>query len=361
MYREAKVILSKYDEDCVNFQTTIQNIILNHLHHLHKHNDYTSANVRNYSTLPPQHRVSHRALRTSYTDVWTAFLHHAQQRGEIRDDVSVTPLQHFILGAMNWTVEWYDTTRHPVDPLAVGMSRLFLKGMCRADPGAAISAPDVQSATQEWLGWDGKAERTRNQILRAAARVFREHGYRMATMRRIASEAKLEAGSVYYHFASKDAVVEEVLDQGLRDLLDGTRRAVEACGHQDQRARLATAIAAHLTYLFRKNEFASANIRIYGLLPEHLRVRHRPLRREYANFWDTLLRDAQAAGVLRPDIKILPLRQAILGGLNWTIEWFDPDPRECPDRHSLTSFAELVIRMLFNGIGSVRNDADDVR
>ena len=46
----------------------------------------------------------------------------------------------------------------------------------------------------------GKSGHTRQAILMAAAKLFKEDGYNATTMRRIADAASLEAGSIYYHF-----------------------------------------------------------------------------------------------------------------------------------------------------------------
>ena len=59
-----------------------------------------------------------------------------------------------------------------------------------------------------------KSERTREGILSAAARLFRYEGYHATTMRDIAQEAGIEAGSIYYHFQSKDQILSDVLDLG---------------------------------------------------------------------------------------------------------------------------------------------------
>jgi AcrR family transcriptional regulator len=52
-----------------------------------------------------------------------------------------------------------------------------------------------------------KAEETRERILDAALRLFREHGFDHTTMRDIASEAGMAVGAAYYHFRSKEDLV----------------------------------------------------------------------------------------------------------------------------------------------------------
>ncbi|HEY6745839.1 MAG TPA: TetR family transcriptional regulator [Mycobacteriales bacterium] len=51
---------------------------------------------------------------------------------------------------------------------------------------------------------------TRDRLVDAALRLFREDGYQATTMRRIATEAGVSLGNAYYYFASKDDLVHEL-------------------------------------------------------------------------------------------------------------------------------------------------------
>lgn len=52
-----------------------------------------------------------------------------------------------------------------------------------------------------------KAEETRDRILDAALRLFRERGFEKATMRDVAEEAGVATGAAYYYFRSKEDLV----------------------------------------------------------------------------------------------------------------------------------------------------------
>lgn len=55
----------------------------------------------------------------------------------------------------------------------------------------------------------------RHRILQAAARVYTQHGWRGATTRRIAEEAGVNEVTLFRHFGSKDALLEQMM----RDLV----------------------------------------------------------------------------------------------------------------------------------------------
>ena len=71
-----------------------------------------------------------------------------------------------------------------------------------------------------------KSERTRQRILDAAAEVLAERGYAEARLTDIAARAGMQAGSLYYHFSSRDELVGEILRLGIENSWDLVAAAV---------------------------------------------------------------------------------------------------------------------------------------
>ncbi|MFD7257574.1 ScbR family autoregulator-binding transcription factor [Streptomyces sp. NPDC059874] len=57
-----------------------------------------------------------------------------------------------------------------------------------------------------------RSVRTREQILRAAAELLEEHGYRGTAMRAVAQRAGVTLGAVYFHFPDKEALARAVMN-----------------------------------------------------------------------------------------------------------------------------------------------------
>lgn len=190
-----------------------------------------------------------------------------------------------------------------------------------------------------------KSQVSRDLILRVAALLFRQQGYSATTLRQIADKAGMKAGSIYYHFDSKTAILDEILELGLRRIFDAVKASVNDLGKESHRDKISAAIKAHLVTLLQESDYTSANMRIYGQLPERIKKRHRPLRRAYGKYWDDMLVDAQRAGEIRSDLVIVPLRRFILGALNWTVEWFDARKSS-----SVKDLADRTTLLIFNGI-----------
>jgi len=171
-----------------------------------------------------------------------------------------------------------------------------------------------------------KSERTRERILRAAARTFRQQGYTAASLRDIADQAELKAGSLYYHFPSKEALAEAVMDEGV---IGARRRAEQAVAAlvpgADALAAVEAAFRGHLNYLLEEADFAVATLRMLHQTPDAVRNRHMRKQRAFGRFYARLFERARAAGQIRPEFDLSALRMLLLGALNWSPEWFDAD------------------------------------
>lgn len=350
LYNESRQVLAKAKAQNKDFRQTLSAMVNTHLTFLLSESDFTSANIRNFPTLSEELRRKHRPLRRAYSDLWNVFLTEAQQNGCVRTDIAIKPVRQFVLGALNWTVEWYDAERYPVAALSERVTKLLLDGMAiKGHPPVLASKLDHKQFSNPEAS-SNKAAQTRRQVLSAAAGIIRDRGYKAATMRAISSEAGIEAGSIYYHFRSKDDILDEVLDKGLRVLLREVTRTVSNREQEEDLRIVADAIKVHMECLFQVSEFTSANIRIYGQLPSDVRARHWPIRHEYALLWDRILENAQKSGCLRPDIRIVPLRQVMLGALNWTVEWFDPAKAGHEGNISLSELVEILQKLLLAGL-----------
>jgi len=185
---------------------------------------------------------------------------------------------------------------------------------------------------------------TRERILLEAARLFRHHGYAATTLREVADAAGIKAGSIYYHFESKEQILGEVLDKGILGVAAAVRERLSALpADASARQKFAAAIEGHLWGLLHLGDFTSANIRIYGQIPAAAKNRHRRIRREYTDLWDSLLDDALRHGELRPDAGAPIVRLFVIGALNWTVEWYNPQ------KGSFEDFVKQITTIVFDG------------
>lgn len=189
-------------------------------------------------------------------------------------------------------------------------------------------------------GQTGLAARP-EQILDIAARQFRNRGYAAVSMRDIATEAGMRTPSLYYHFAAKDDLVIAVMDRGIVVVREAVMAALAALpADAGDAQRLETAMRAHLRALHGMSDYTSANVRIFGQLPEALRRANMAERRAYQAIWSRLL-----VPVCAQDPATLPARVAfVIGALNATLEWVDPA------RTDLGALADHLAGLLLHGL-----------
>ncbi len=193
---------------------------------------------------------------------------------------------------------------------------------------------------------------SRQEILDAAAALFRQKGYYATTLRDIAGSVGMKAGSVYYHFDSKEQILEAVLDIGIEAVFKDVRHKVENMAEDVAwRERFHIAIEAHLASLVQHGDYMSANVRVFSQAPEHIRDRHMKIRRAYEDYWANLYHRAKKAGAIRGNINLTALQALVFGAMNWTIEWYKPG------REKIETLAEAYTDILMNGVQPTERDS----
>lgn len=190
-----------------------------------------------------------------------------------------------------------------------------------------------------------KSEGTRQRILDAAARLFRQKGYEAASLREISNKASVRPPAVYYYFNSKEALLAEVLDIGIDRIHDAVRTAVNDMPAQSSyRELVEVAIYVHLATLLKHTDYTAANIINFGLAPKKVRAQNHVRREVYGNFWRKLLGDAQKAGEIGAHVDLSLLRLFLIGALDWSHEWYQPKQK------SIKQMAEGIGNIVFDGI-----------
>lgn len=204
-----------------------------------------------------------------------------------------------------------------------------------------------EPSRQDENGRIKKSHQTRQRILDVAAYWLNRKGWALTSLQYLAEDIGIRAASIYYYFNSKDELVDEVLRIGIDLVHEEVARKVEELGPDaPYRERIKTAIEAHLSSLLRHGEYTSANIRNFPLAPESIRENNRLIRRKYGEYWRKLFSDAQAAGEIAADLDLTLVRLLLIGGLNWSTDWFNPRKK------SVAEIAEESCKILFNGIAA---------
>src|SRR5690606_41203422 len=127
-----------------------------------------------------------------------------------------------------------------------------------------------------------KNEVTRTRILEGAARVFQEKGFSRARLSDIADLAGIHPGGIYYHFDSRESLVEAVLNEStvrVADLVSNTLARMPEDATVLQKLR--EEIRAHLEFLQRNDNFVLAYLKIIDQVTPEIRDRHQLFEADY--------------------------------------------------------------------------------
>ncbi len=132
-----------------------------------------------------------------------------------------------------------------------------------------------------------KAER-RRQLLQAAARLFADRGFRAVSIEDLGATVGVSGPAVYRHFASKEAILAEMLEGVSRRLLEGG--AAEAASSGSPRAVLEQLVAFHTDFALNHRNLIRVYDRDFASLPPNEARAVRRLQRAYVELWVDVLR-----------------------------------------------------------------------
>ncbi|RPJ20620.1 MAG: TetR/AcrR family transcriptional regulator [Chloroflexi bacterium] len=183
---------------------------------------------------------------------------------------------------------------------------------------------------------------TREDILEAAAQVFRQKGFHGASMQDIAKAVSLQKASLYHHVSSKQEILLALLDRALELLLE----RISAISIQELPAdkKLREMIRAYLQILTENTDLSAVLLFEHRSLERKQHARHVPNRDKFEALWRAVLTEGVTAKLFKCDDPALTAR-ALLGIMNWTLTWYSPGgPLE------IDQIADHYSNLLLNGL-----------
>ncbi|MGY1437940.1 TetR/AcrR family transcriptional regulator [Streptomyces reniochalinae] len=186
----------------------------------------------------------------------------------------------------------------------------------------------------------------RAELLATAAEVFAELGYNATTVRTIADRAGMLAGSLYYHFDSKESMADEILSAFLTDLWEGYQR-IEETG-----AAPRATFEGLVTESFRQMERHRPAVVIYQKEARRLASQERfrylaDSQERFQKLWTRTLERGVADGSFRAGLDV-PVAYRFVRDTVWVAAvWFRPEGRK-----SAAEIAEQYTSMVLDGIAT---------
>ncbi|HEV2197832.1 MAG TPA: TetR/AcrR family transcriptional regulator [Candidatus Acidoferrum sp.] len=181
----------------------------------------------------------------------------------------------------------------------------------------------------------------RLEILRAAGRQFRARGFVETGMRDIAEAAELSPANLYNYFQGKHEILFFCQDSSLDRMIAALDKARRIKGSAS--AKLRFVIVSHLRCLLDEIEGSAAHLLTNALPPRQQRYLVTKRDRYELGVRNLIASGMRMGELVSGDAALMA--RAILGALNWSVQWFRPDGEMTADE-----IAEILADYLVRGL-----------
>ena len=181
-------------------------------------------------------------------------------------------------------------------------------------------------------------------MVRIAAELFAQKGFRATTVREIADAAGILSGSLYHHFDSKESIGDEILSSFINDVLADYRAAAASAGsprevvEQIVRSTSRTLVRHRAALAMLQNDWTYFSTQDRFGFP-------RKALGEIERTWITQFERGKEAGVFRAD-----LDARLTYRLLRDVLWIPSQWGAASGGYRTEQVADAILRLLFDGI-----------
>ncbi|MBF8150154.1 TetR/AcrR family transcriptional regulator [Winogradskyella sp. F6397] len=152
-----------------------------------------------------------------------------------------------------------------------------------------------------------KPETRQQEIIRVAAKLFKEKGYSAVTMRHLATAMDIKAASLYNHIESKQDILERIIISLAETFTQGMKQISES--NETCINKLKKIIELHV-HISSKNSYGMASLNNDWMHLESQLTYYKKLRSDYENDFKTILEDGIKSGEIihaKPDVMMFSI------------------------------------------------------
>ena len=176
-------------------------------------------------------------------------------------------------------------------------------------------------------------------MLEVAARLFKERGYRGATLQDVADEIGLTRTAIYHYFSSKEQLLYRMLEEALNDAVARFEKIASSDAPPEQKMHRMIREYISLVIQHGPSWWVLLSEGEQNLPPRQYRRLHRLVRQQ-----DSIMQKIFQEGVESGRFSALNAKVAVFaisGMCNWLARWYDPRGDVDPDRLAET-FTHVV-------------------
>lgn len=182
----------------------------------------------------------------------------------------------------------------------------------------------------------------KEQIIDAAALLFKQKGYASTTMRDLATELGIEAASIYHHIKSKEELLESICFDMANKFILNAKEVNDIYFNAEQKLR--SAIKFHVEIITQNQNQSAVFLGEWRNLSEPNLTSFKQLRQQYENQFTIILMDGENEDIFdQVDKKFAVL--SILSTINFVNEWYRPD-----GKMNAAEIAEKLSNFIMGGL-----------
>lgn len=223
--------------------------------------------------------------------------------------------------------------------------------MARGAPEASEATVDVPSsgigrrraAAQE----ENRAayRERRQEIITAAANLFKAHGFRGTSIGQIAEALDTDRATLYYYIGSKEELFDEVVTDAVRANVDVALDIRNGDGTAPEKLRtLLTALmesyAAHYPFLY---VYIQENLSHVGGTRAEWSREMRQLNKVYEETVVAIIQAGIDEGTIRPVADARIMAYGVIGMFGWTNRWFNPNTSPVDAAIIGSAYADILL------------------
>ncbi|HYH34333.1 MAG TPA: TetR/AcrR family transcriptional regulator [Nocardioides sp.] len=190
-------------------------------------------------------------------------------------------------------------------------------------------------------GRRGRPGHSLDSLLDIAVAVFNERGYDATSMEDLAARLGITKSAIYHHVSSKVDLLRLALDRALDALFAVTEEPGAITGPAID--RLEHVVRGSVRVLAAELPSVTLLLRVRGNSPVEQAALER--RRQFDRVVTGLVRAAEEAGDVRPDVPPAVTSRLLFGAVNSLTEWYRPDGDLSAD-----DLADALVATTFEGL-----------
>jgi TetR/AcrR family transcriptional regulator, cholesterol catabolism regulator len=185
----------------------------------------------------------------------------------------------------------------------------------------------------------------RAEIIRAAAEVFKEHGYRAAKIGDVAEALGMDRASLYYYVGGKEELFHEVVGDAVAANVEAAEAIARGPGAAPAKLRalitgLMTSYAENYPFLY---VYIQENLNTISPDRSPWSREMRKLNKRYENAVVAIVQSGMDEGTLRGDATAWVVAYGIIGMVAWTNRWFDPSSSAVDAATIGRTYADVIV------------------